>query len=169
MAVYEIFVDGASRGQGKEKMGLAACALVIYKNQKLVGQYARGLGRRTNNEAEYEAVLHGLLMAWAADLKDPIIYSDSTLVVNQVNGDWQCKNEALLPLLLSVLEIKEEFRFRIMHVPRRYVSEADRLCNQFLDKLAENGTDKSVQKVRRDQGPRSVPPGPSPQERGTPG
>lgn len=139
MAVYELFVDGAARGQGQEKMGVASCGIVIKKNGKTIGQYARGLGRRTNNEAEYEAVLHGVLMCWAADLQDPIIYSDSTLVVNQINGQWQCKNESLLPLLLSVLEIQEEFRFRIQHVPRKYVNEADRLANQFLDKLLTNG------------------------------
>lgn len=158
MAVYECFVDGASRGQGTgDGPGLAACAVVIYRNQKLVGQYARGLGRRSNNEAEYEAVLMAVLMCWAADLKDPIIYSDSTLVVNQVNGDWQCKNETLKPLLLSVNEIQEEFRFRIQHVPRRYVSEADYLANEFLDKLARDGAETPVhQKTRRSR--KAAPP-----------
>lgn len=135
MAVYEIFVDGASRGQGREKLGLASCAVVIYRNQKLVGQFARGLGRRTNNEAEYEAVLTGLIMAWAADLKDPLIWSDSQLVVNQVNGIWQCHHESLLPLLLSIREIQEEFRFRLQYVPRKNVGDADYLAKAFLDQL----------------------------------
>ena len=52
----EVFCDGASRGQGQKKVGDAACAVVVYKNRKKIAQFARGLGHRSNNEAEYEAV-----------------------------------------------------------------------------------------------------------------
>ena len=134
--MYEIFVDGASRGQGVAgKIGEAACGVAIYKNQKMIGQYARGLGKRTNNEAEYEAVLMGLLIAWAGDLQDPIIYSDSMLVVKHVNGEWNCNTENLKPLLLSIREIQEVFRFRLHQVPRKIVWEPDALCQLFLDKV----------------------------------
>jgi ribonuclease HI len=141
MSVYEVFVDGASRGQGAGPLvGHGAAAVVIYENKKLIGQYARALGRRTNNEAEYEAVIAGLLMCWAAKLNDPIIYSDSKLVVNQVTGIWKCKNIKLKPLLLSVKEIQDEFRFRIVHVPRKYVTEADSLASAILDRLLVDET-----------------------------
>lgn len=134
--MIEVFCDGASRGQGvKGKVGDAAVGVAIYRNKKMIGQYARGLGKRTNNEAEYEAVLMGLLLCWAADLRDPIIYSDSSLVVRQVTGEWDCNNENLRPLLLSIREIQEVFRFRIQHVLRSNVWEADALANLFLDKL----------------------------------
>lgn len=131
--LYEVYVDGASRGQGTGKPGDAAAGCVIFANKKKVGQYARGLGPRTNNEAEYEAVLLGLLFCWAADLKDPVIYSDSLLVVNQVLGEWSCNAKALAPLLASIREIQDEFRFRIIHVPREEVNVADYLVNDFLD------------------------------------
>lgn len=136
--LVEVYVDGAARGQGALPgvPGEAACGVVIYKNKKLVGQFARGLGRRSNNEAEYEAVLNALMMCWAADLVDPIIYSDSTLVVNQVNRKWQCKSETLLPYLLTIHDIEEVFRFRLRYVPRREVTQADQLANAFLDALA---------------------------------
>lgn len=131
----EVFCDGASRGQGQKKFGEASCAAVVYKNRKKVAQFARGLGPRTNNEAEYEAVISGLLICSMADLLDPIIYTDSAVVANQVNGKWRCKNESLLPLLMTIEEIKEEFNFRIVQVKRNYVWEADGLANQFLDNL----------------------------------
>jgi len=131
----EVFCDGASRGQGQKKFGEASCAAVVYKNKKKVAQFARGLGPRTNNEAEYEAVISGLLICSMADLLDPIIYTDSAVVANQVNGKWRCKNESLLPLLMTIEEIKEEFNFRIVQVKRNYVWEADGLANQFLDNL----------------------------------
>lgn len=137
--LIEVYVDGASRGQGKPDviLGEASCAIVIHKNGKLVGQIARGLGRRTNNEAEYEAVLLAILMCWAADLADPIIYSDSTVVVNQVNRRWKCKTPALLALLITIQDLQEVFRFRLQHASRKTpgIQAADSLANEFLDTL----------------------------------
>lgn len=138
-----VVVDGAARGQGTPAGGEAALGVAIYKNNKLLGQYARGLGRRTNNEAEYEAVLAGVLLCWAGDLVDPIIYSDSAVVVKQVNGVWECRTESLRTLLLSIREIQEVFRFRLVQVPRKMVAEADHLANLFLDKLAAMGDTKA--------------------------
>lgn len=136
--MYEVFVDGAARGQGVDgKSGHGAAAVLIYKNHQLIGQYARALGRRTNNESEYEAVLMALLMCWAADIPDPVIYSDSAVVVKQVTGEWMCKNEDLLPLLASIKEIQDVYRFRIVQVPRKVVTEADQLANELLDQLLE--------------------------------
>lgn len=131
----EVFCDGASRGQGQKKIGEASCAAVVYKNKKKVAQFARGLGRRTNNEAEYEAVIAALLICSMSEFIDPIIYTDSAVVANQINGKWNCKNKSLLPLLMTVEDIKEEFKFRIVHVQRNFVWEPDFLCNEFLDSL----------------------------------
>lgn len=134
--LIQVYCDGASRGQGQGGMGEAACAVVIYKNHREVVRFARGLGKRTNNEAEYEAVIAALLMCSSdPDYKDPIIYSDSAVVVNHVIGKWECKNDALLPLLMTVKEIQSEYRFRIQQVPRKEVHEADSLAKQFLDQL----------------------------------
>ena len=131
----EVFCDGASRGQGQKKIGEASCGVVVYKNRKKVAQFARGLGARNNNEAEYEAVISGLLICSMADLLDPIIYTDSAVVANQINGKWKCKNYSLIPLLMTVEEIREEFNFRVVQVPRSFVWEPDGLANSFLDQL----------------------------------
>lgn len=131
----EVFCDGASRGQGQKKFGEAACATVVYKNRKKIAQFARGLGPRTNNEAEYEAVIAGLLICSMGDLIDPIIYTDSAVVANQINGKWKCKNESLIPLLMTIEEIRSEFNFRVVQVNRSFVWEPDALANSFLDQL----------------------------------
>lgn len=133
----EVFCDGASRGQGQKKNGEASCAAVVYKNRKKVAQFARGLGSRSNNEAEYEAVIAGLLICSMSDFKDPIIYTDSAVVANHISGRWKCKNAALLPLLMTIEDIKEEYPFRVLQVPRSFVWEADMLANEFLDQLSE--------------------------------
>ena len=131
----EVFCDGASRGQGQKKFGEAACSAVVYKNRKKMAQFARGLGPRTNNEAEYEAVIAGLLICSMSDLYDPIIYTDSAVVANQINGKWKCKNDALIPLLMTIEEIRSEFNFKVVQVNRSFVWEPDSLANTFLDQL----------------------------------
>jgi len=131
----EVFCDGASRGQGQKKFGEAACATVVYKNRKKIAQFARGLGPRTNNEAEYEAVIAGLLICSMGDLIEQIIYTDSAVVANQINGKWKCKNESLMPLLMTIEEIRSEFNFRVVQVNRSFVWEPDALANSFLDQL----------------------------------
>lgn len=131
----EVFCDGASRGQGQKKIGEAACSTVVYRNRKKIAQFARGLGPRTNNEAEYEAVIAGLLICSMADLVDPIIYTDSAVVANQINGRWKCKSAALIPLLMTVEEIRSEFNFRVVQVKRSFVWEPDSLANAFLNEL----------------------------------
>jgi ribonuclease HI len=131
----EVFCDGASRGQGQKRFGEAACAAIVYKNRKKIAQFARGLGPRTNNEAEYEAVIAGLLICSMSDLVDPIIYTDSAVVANHINGKWQCKNSALMPLLMTIEDIRSEYKFRVLQVPRSFVWEPDALANTFLDEL----------------------------------
>ena len=133
----EVFCDGASRGQGQKRFGEAACAAVVYKNRKKVAQFARGLGARTNNEAEYEAVIAALLICSMSDFVDPIIYTDSAVVANHINGKWECKNSALVPLLMTIEDIREEYSFRVVQVDRSFVWEADYLANTFLDELSE--------------------------------
>jgi len=133
----EVFCDGASRGQGQKKIGEASCAVVVYKNRRKVAQFARGLGQRTNNEAEYEAVIAALLICSMSDFKDPIIYTDSAVVANHISGKWRCKNATLIPLLMTIEDIEEEYPFRVLQVPRSFVWEADMLANEFLDQLKE--------------------------------
>lgn len=133
----EVFCDGAARGQGQRRVGEAACAAVVYRNRKKIAQFARGLGPRTNNEAEYEAVIAGLLICSMADLMDPIIYTDSAVVANQINGRWKCKNESLIPLLMTIEEIKAEYNFRVVQVARSFVWEPDALAKTFLDTLED--------------------------------
>jgi ribonuclease HI len=133
----EVFCDGASRGQGQKKIGEASCAAVVYKNRKKVAQFARGLGPRSNNEAEYEAVIAALLICSMSDFLDPIIYTDSAVVANHINGKWVCRNSSLIPLLMTIEDIRQEYPFRVLQVDRSFVWEADFLANEFLDQLKQ--------------------------------
>jgi ribonuclease HI len=72
---------------------------------------------RTNQEAEYQALIWGLDLA--AFLKGPVtIHSDSRLVVNQFNGQWKVKAAHLRPLLKRAREAAEELDVEVVWVPR---------------------------------------------------
>ena len=49
----------------------------------------------SNNTAKYEAALHGLRIAIELGIKCLQVYGDSTLVINQLNKDWNCTNEKM--------------------------------------------------------------------------
>ncbi len=139
-----VFIDGAARNQGGPGPRRAAAAVVIFKNNKEIVRFVRGLGDRSNNEAEYEALIAALLICTMSDFEAPIIYSDSAVVVNHTNGKWQCKKKELLPYYLTVKEIRANYHFQIVQVPRAKVFLPDELCNLFLDEQ-----DKEEQKLLR--------------------
>ena len=49
----------------------------------------------TNNEAEYEALVASLDLARAAGATSVVIYCDSQVITNKINGDYECKGERL--------------------------------------------------------------------------
>lgn len=135
--IAHVFIDGASRVQQKESTGESACAVVIYKNKKKYLAAYRGLGKRTNNEAEYEALIFALTICMSADIKMPIIYTDSQVVRNQVDHIWKCKSPGLKTLLFTVELMRENYQFKIEKVDRKRVWEPDQLCNEYLDRLVD--------------------------------
>ena len=55
----------------------------------------------TNNETDYEALIAGLDLAKAAGATSVVIYCDSQVVTNQVNGDYECKGERMKGTLIK--------------------------------------------------------------------
>lgn len=128
----EAFVDGASR-KPVEGPRRAACAVVIYNKKQEIVRFNRLLGDRDHNEAEYEALLTCLLLLSNSGFSNPVIYSDSAIVVNQINKKWEVKSPKLIPYYINITKIKSVYDFRLMQVPRSKVFIPDELCNQILD------------------------------------
>ena len=126
-----IYTDGASRGNP----GPAAIGAVIKDGQgRVLGKISRRIGRTTNNQAEYQAVIAALEEAIRLGVAGGVIKSDSELVVKQINGRYRVKNPALKPLHQRVRELQSLFQsFTIASIPRRQNTEADRLSNAALD------------------------------------
>jgi ribonuclease HI len=96
------------------------------------------LGRRTNNEAEYEAVIRSLRAASKLGAVDVALRSDSELLVRQINGQYRVRDERLALLHRTARDLIRTFRrFEARHVPREANSAADAQANLAIDQAAE--------------------------------
>jgi ribonuclease HI len=127
------YTDGASRGNP----GLAACACVLVdKNGEIVAKVARVLGTRTNNEAEYQAVIDALNTAVSLSAGRITVFSDSQLVIRQLRGEYRVKKRHLLELHGKVKDLERHFlsvEYRSVGRGDPWIRMADRLCNEALD------------------------------------
>jgi len=126
-----IWVDGASR----DNPGPAAIGAVIKDGQgRLYARLSQRIGTKTNNQAEYRAVIAALEKAISLGARQVDLYSDSELVVKQINGRYRVKNAALKPLYQQVKQLQSLLEsFTITHIPRWQNAEADNLANAALD------------------------------------
>jgi ribonuclease HI len=63
----------------------------------------------SNNEAKYEALLHGLRLAASLGIKRLLVYGDSAVVINQVNKSWDHKKENMDAYCLEVRKLENKF------------------------------------------------------------
>ena len=97
----------------------------------------------SSNQAEYEALLAGLRLAEDLGAREVQIFTDSQLVVSQVQGEYQDKNNNLIKYLNLVREHMKKFdRAEITHVPREQNTHADILLK--LASTKKKGRNKSI-------------------------
>jgi ribonuclease HI len=130
----EIHIDGASRGNpGEAGFGIS---VATPEGGELAALYGY-LGRATNNVAEYQALIHALRYALQRGARRVSVYSDSELVVRQVEGTYKVKHPDMRPLHREATALLARFEeARVVHVPRERNREADRLANRALDEKA---------------------------------
>ncbi len=134
-----IYCDGASRGNPGEA---AAGVAILDKYGASLGTVSLYLGRRTNNQAEYVALLAGVMSAQVLGLTDVEFRLDSELVVKQMNGEYRIKNASLRLLADRVKEAAARLsdstgsgqaQVKFVYVPRHLNQKADALANEALD------------------------------------
>jgi ribonuclease HI len=123
----EAYVDGGSRGNpGESGLGVYMPGFV---------RIAEYLGVATNNYAEYSALICALRCAVFARCDELVVYADSELVVKQINGEYQVRNEGIRPLYDSAQRwINLVPTFSIQHIRREKNKDADKLANFAMDK-----------------------------------
>jgi ribonuclease HI len=131
LKVLRLYTDGAARGNP----GPAGLGVVIEDDQGMrLRGVCRYLGRATNNQAEYQAVIEGLqaVAPWKPARLE--LFLDSQLVVEQLAGRYRVKNPDLKPLHRRALELLEDFpEVVISHVERAKNRGADALANRAID------------------------------------
>ena len=98
------------------------------------------LGVRTNNVAEYTAVVRALALARELGAREVDLLLDSKLIVEQLAGRWRVKDAKLITLWEEARRTLRGFdRWSATHVPRAQNSLADALCNEAIDRVAAGG------------------------------
>lgn len=124
------YFDGASRGNP----GPAAIGWVIVTDDGIVAEGSERIGRATNNQAEYEALLGALEAATDYGFDELVIKGDSQLIVKQVRGEWDANDPTLREKRVRTRELLREFdEWSLDHVPREINDRADELANEAFD------------------------------------
>jgi ribonuclease HI len=129
---FKLFVDGASRNNP----GQAGVGIYILKDGEPVEKQGLYIGVKTNNQAEYIALLLGLLFLKSHMGPDDmvLIVSDSELMVKQLKGEYRVKNKDLLQLYSIVRKLLANIHYDIVHTLREENSIADSLANIGIDR-----------------------------------
>lgn len=125
--IFRAYIDGAARGNpGPAGAGVYVPA----QGDRAEEEHFEPLGHATNNVAEYRALLLALTRAEEVEADEVEIFSDSLLLVEQVNGRYRIKSEHLKPLVEEAVRRGRRFRrFALAHVRREQNARADRLAN----------------------------------------
>lgn len=124
---YILQFDGSSKGNP----GPAGIGAVIYKNNDEIWGAAKYLGDyKTNNQAEYSALIYGLKQAIELGIEELLVFGDSQLVINQMNQIYKVKNIVLLELYNETYQLTKQFKYiEFIHVYRDKNTRADELSN----------------------------------------
>ena len=133
-----IYTDGGSRGNpGNSALGV----FIEFSNSSKT--YSKFLGKMTNNEAEYQAVifalkkLKSLISKKQAKNTQVIIKTDSELMAKQLTGQYKLKDKKLIQLFIEIWNLKQDFlKVDFEKIKREQNKLADKLVNQELDKMS---------------------------------
>ncbi len=125
------YIDGGSRGNP----GPAAAGFTLSDAAGTQLQ-AKGLvlGRATNNVAEYTGLVRAIEAASQIGAEQLVVFSDSELLVKQINGEYKVKSKLIKPFYEQAVSLLGRFEsWQVRHVPRENNAEADKLVNRALD------------------------------------
>lgn len=127
-----IHIDGGARGNP----GPAAAGVCITTPDGSEPLHEAGywLGNLTNNEAEYQGLLHALKKSIELGFDSVHVRSDSELMVKQIKGEYRVKADNLKPLFAEARQLLGQIGvWSIEHVRREKNKRADQLANLAMD------------------------------------
>ena len=128
-----VYTDGGSRGNpGSSAIGV----VLIDENENMIHTHKECIGDGTNNQAEYTALIKALELAAGHCRRKINCFSDSELMVRQLNGLYRIKDKKLRNLFYKVKDRETAFEEVIYNHKRRenkFIKVADELVNSALD------------------------------------
>jgi len=127
--------DGGSRGNpGPSGIGYTLLSRGPDGGEAQVSAGGWYIGRATNNQAEYHALVWGLENALARNVRMLSVELDSELVARQLNGQYKVRSAQIRPLFELARRYLAGFHsVSVSHIPRGLNSESDRLANAAMD------------------------------------
>jgi ribonuclease HI len=134
---FTIHADGGSRGNPGPS---GAGAMIRDEFGNSVAAVSEFLGTRTNNYAEYEAIILGF--AAVAKLAGKQVGEtvvevkmDSQLVVKQMKGEYKVKHPTMKAQYARLIQAAGSFKkVSFTYVPRKENGDADALANEAMDR-----------------------------------
>ena len=119
-----MYVDGASNQKG------SGVGLVLKSPKKVIIEKSLRLDfSASSNEFKYEVLMMGMAMVQRMGGKSVKVFSDSRLVINQVKGEFEAKDERMQGYLSQVKCLRSEFEsFDLLHIPKSGNAHADSLA-----------------------------------------
>ncbi len=127
---YKLYTDGGCLGNP----GKSAAGMVIFDDMgREVYKGSVYLGEGTNNTAEYSAVLEGIKAAKYLKISSLEVYSDSELIIRQINKLYKVKSDTLRVYKEKIDELAEGFeKISFIHLKREFTSEPHNLVESLL-------------------------------------
>jgi ribonuclease HI len=125
-----VFTDAACR----KNPGSASIGVIVKdENGKLLQKFSKRIGNSTNNRAEYFAVLKGLELALKFSRDEVNVFTDSKLVVKQLNAEYRIKNKKLLEIVKQIKVTELLFKkVRYFYVSEKRNKDAHKLAKMVL-------------------------------------
>lgn len=130
--IWKLYTDGASRCNP----GPSGIGFLLLKGDTVVCEQGFFIGNRTNNQAEYMALLVGIF--YAKEFMKPAdklaVFSDSQLLIRQMNRQYRVRDEQLQKLQAIAFDLLKGYQASFSHIYREQNSRADELANRGVDK-----------------------------------
>ncbi|XP_061373314.1 uncharacterized protein LOC133315664, partial [Gastrolobium bilobum] len=138
LATWKLFVDGSTNAKG------SGAGLIVENPDGVTMEHSLTFDfNTTNNQAEYEALIAGLLQARELGAQHLKVFSDSQLVTCQISGEYQAKGS----LMCKYLEIAKDIMETFMTVKVEHIRRGENTRADILAKLASTkspGNNRSV-------------------------
>ena len=129
-STWQAYTDGACRGNP----GPSGCGVLLIAPDGKEYRYKKFIGNKTNNQAEYEALLLALSHLVEHQANCVHLRADSELMIRQLKGIYKVKNENIIPLFKEAKRLMTNIaQIEFEHVLREYNKVADRLANEAID------------------------------------